>query len=106
MKIVVINKDSLGNIPPLISVINILADLGHEVRVITCGIPNSLVKSFSEKDIKVDVVKFDKSNSKIVKVLQYLKFRERVNELLKNYEFDFLWIEGGNTIRSLGTSIM
>ena len=106
MKIVVINKDNLGNIPPLISVINILADLGHDVRVITVGVPDSLVDLFRSKGIKWDEIKFDKSSSRIVKVYQYIMFRKRVSELLNKLEFDYLWIEGGNTIRSLGTSFV
>ena len=49
MRIVVINKDKLENIPPLISVVYHLTGLGHEVHLITTGYGDKMARVFQRK---------------------------------------------------------
>ncbi len=106
MKIIVINKDRLEKIPPLISVINILSDLGHDVHVITGGLTENQQRRFEERGIAYETHNYASASGRLKKIYQYISFRKTVKQRLSELSFDLLWIEGGNTIRSLGKSIL
>ena len=105
MKIILITKSKIKDIPPLISVAHIMADLGHDVEVITSEVNLQLAESFIKKNIKYVEFPFASATSPIKKVYEYYMFRKKVFNHLKNTEFDLLWIEGAHTIRSLGEGI-
>lgn len=105
MKIIVINKDELENIPPLISVIYHLTNLGHNVHVITTGYKKATAEYFKEHNIQTTVVPAVTSGGLFGKITGYIKYRRAVLDQISNLEFDGIWIEGGNTILALGKSI-
>lgn len=105
MKFVVITKSHLDYIPPVISVAFILNDLGHSIRILTAGASESIVKQMQIRNIAVDIYPYTNAQNFIGKVYEYLKFRNVVKQRLKELEFDYLWIEGAITIRSLGVFI-
>lgn len=105
MKFVIITKQKLQNIPPLISVAYILNDLGHDVHVISCGITTRIKEEFAKRSIESEEYSLVAEKNPIIKVFQYLKFRYVVKKRLSQISFDYLWIEAGYTIRSLGTFI-
>lgn len=106
MKIVVINKDYLENIPPLISVIYHLNELGHHVQVITTGYKETTGKYFKDNNIDAHVIQLGDSSSKLDKLMGYIKYRRAVSKLLPELDFDYLWVEGGNTILALGSVLL
>lgn len=106
MKILVINKNQIYNIPPLISVIYILRDLGHEVHLVTCGINDKIASDFNNRGVTYEVVDYANASNSIAKVWEYLLFRSYVYRVFKNQIYDFIWIEGGNTIRSIGKNLL
>ena len=105
MKILVINKDKIENIPPLISVALILNDLGCEVHIITGDISESLSKEFNKRGITYEVYGLYGKSNPITKGYQYLKFRSTIGKRIKQITHDLLWIEGANTIYALGNKI-
>ena len=106
MNIVVINKDRLENIPPLISVIYHLNDLGYNVHVITTGCGENALRYFDDNNIGYNIIPDYKGGSVVGKVIGYLKYRRKVAHLLKQLSFDCLWVEGGNTILALGSVLL
>lgn len=105
MKFLVIHKDKIYNIPPLISAMYILCDLGHEVELITCGVNEQLQKEFSSKQIKYTILPYSNAKNNFFKVYEYLKFKKEVKKILTLKHDHILWIEGANTIRALGNVI-
>lgn len=105
MKFILITKSSLDFIPPVISVAYILRDLGHEVHIITSGASDSIKEQMIKKNVLIDIYPFTTATNALNKILEYLKFRKAVKKRLKELFFDYLWIEGAITIRSLGRFI-
>ena len=105
MRIVVINKDRLENIPPLISVIYHLNKLGHQVNVITTGFGESLARVFREKGIEWTVIPDKNRANPLLKIWGYYTYRRGVLRALDSLSFDCLWVEGGNTVWALGPSL-
>lgn len=105
MKIIVIRKDAISEIPPLISVADILADLGHAVHVITSEVSEPIQKNFASKGITYELLNMTGSKSTFGKVIQYLYFRKVAKRLLDRLNFDLLWIEDAHTILSLGVFV-
>lgn len=105
MRIIVINKDRLEKIPPLISVINILSDLGHNVKLITGGLTLDAKERFEHRGIACEVLNYAAATNPLKKIWQYIGFRRSVEKKLRTLDFDLLWIEGGNTIRALDKSL-
>lgn len=105
MQIVIIRKDALALIPPLLSVANILADLGHKVHIITSEVSEPISTILESKGITYQILNFTGKTSLIGKIIQYLKFRYNARKILSKLEFDLLWVEDSHTMLSLGTFI-
>ena len=106
MNIVIITKQKLQKIPPLISVAYILNDNGHSVHIISCGITTRIKEELDKRGITSDEFPYAQATTFWGKAKEYFKFRNTVNKHLKNLSFDYLWVEAGYTIRSLGKSLL
>lgn len=103
MEFIVIHKDEIQKDPPLISVVNILSDLGCRVRLVTCGVTVSLRTQLEQKGVIFTILeRCVGARSPIGKVVQYNRFRQGVSLVLREYPNAFLWIEGASTILALG----
>lgn len=105
MKVIVITKSKIKDIPPLISVAHILTDLGHAVEVLTSEVNPQTAESFKQKNIKYTEYPFASATNPLHKAYEYRMFRNKVKQHLAKASFDLLWIEGAHTIRSLGDFI-
>lgn len=107
MKIVVITRERIETLPPVISMIEMLDDLGVNVQIIACGITDNIRNEFERRKIEYVQIDycFDNSLLKLKKVFSSLKFRKRVLNVLKKLSFDCLIIEGQGAFKILGTSI-
>lgn len=105
MRIVVINKDKLENIPPLISVVYHLTGLGHEVHLITTGYGDKMARVFQRKKIEATIIPESGRKGFLSKLMEYLRYHNRAKHELEHLSFDALWIEGGNTVLALGSCI-
>lgn len=106
MRILIIRKDAIALIPPLLSVSYILADLGHQVHLITSEVSESIAQQLNQKGITFETIKYTGNKSFLGKVYQYLMFRREANKALKRNKFDLLWVEDAHTILSLGRFIL
>lgn len=102
MRILIIRKDALAQLPPLLSAACILSDLGHQVHIISSDFSSSIVKVLEEKSISFEVLNHSGSTTILGKVRQYLSYRFNARRILATREFDLLWVEGGHTILALG----
>lgn len=108
MKILVIHKSTIEQIPPVLSAINILCDLSYNVVSISTGVTASNAQLLKEKGVDVHVVKDYKGANRLKKIVSYYNFRKQVLTLIEEYAKKddlLLWIEGAYTILSLGTII-
>ena len=108
MEIIVIHKDELQFVPPVISSCLILSDLGHEITLIDEGVPNYWKKKFKENDIKIVEIPRKKNISRKLSLLfSYYHFKKAVFSYLRRNASSntLLWIEGGQTINCLGCGI-
>lgn len=105
MKIVVVNKDSIMNIPPLLSVVYILLEEGHSLHILTSGISKDVQEELEKRNVVVEVKNFCRAKNAISKIWEYFLFRKYIFTKLKRLSFDALWVEGGNTILALGPSL-
>lgn len=107
-KIILITKTALEKIPPVISDLHILLDLGYRPSLIVTGISDGLKKDLEEKGITVHLIP-DKHGLPIIgKLWSYYRFRRFCAKTAKEYATKsqpLLWIEGGHTILALGNSI-
>ena len=106
MKFVIITKSSLDYIPPVISVALILRDLNHDVHILTSGASPSVISRLDNRDVSIDIFPYTTASNPIKKMWEYVMFRKAVNKRLSELTFDYIWVEGAITIRSLGTSIL
>lgn len=107
-KIILITKTALEKIPPVISDLYILLDLGYRPSIIVTGISDGLKKDLEEKGVTVHRIQ-DKHRFPIIgKLWSYYRFRRFCAKTTKEYTAKsqpLLWIEGGHTILALGNSI-
>lgn len=101
MKILVINREPLDKIPPLISVIEILHDLKHDVSVVTCGLPESIRRHFKADKIKTNIVPYKVEKNMAKKLRNVMVYRKKVYAIIKKNKPDLIWLEGGGTFRLL-----
>lgn len=101
MKIVIVNRDKIENIPPMISVIEILVELGHNVSVITTGITDKNKHDFEQKGVHVSVIPYEITKSIIKRVVYVQNYRKNLVKKLRNGNFDLVWIEGAGTFRTV-----
>lgn len=105
MKIIIVHKNFLQNIPPLLSVACILSDLGHSVHIYTCGLTVQIESLLQEKGITYTVKRCHGATSIIGRLKQYLQYRFFIKKELERQQFDYLWIEDPHCLRSLGSFI-
>lgn len=101
MRILVINREPLDKIPPLISVIEILRDLKHDISVITCGMPESISTHFEADGIKNYIVYYKVEKNIYKKLQNVISYRKNVYEIIDKYNPEIVWLEGGGTFRLL-----
>lgn len=106
MNFVIITKQELQKIPPLISVAYILNDNGHSVTIISCGITQRIKDELRRRGIASEEYPYAQAKSFWGKAKEYFLFRMVVNKRLRSLSFDYLWVEAGYTIRSLGKSLL
>lgn len=105
MRILIIEKDALEKIPPIISVIEGLIELGHSISIIAGGANDVIQQSLKKKNVSIKIIPFGLELSYIEKIKSTIKFRNVVNETLKDNDFDLLWIEGHGTFRWMPSSV-
>lgn len=102
MNILIIRKDALAQLPPLLSAACIISDLGHHVHIISSEFSPSIIKVLDEKGITYEVLNHSGSTTVFGKVKQYLTYRYEAKKILSSRRFDLLWVEGGHTVLALG----
>jgi glycosyltransferase involved in cell wall biosynthesis len=105
MRIIIVRKDSLALIPPLLSVANLLSDLGHHVHIITSCVSEPIRSNLQCKKITWQEIDFTGNRSLLGKIIQYFRFRFEVKRALTHLDFDLLWVEDAHTMLSLGRCI-
>lgn len=105
MKFLLIQKSNLEGIPPVLSLIIILSELGHKVELITCGIGENNKKFLEEKGVFITELPYLSASRKIWKLYDYAMFRRSVYKFIKskNPKEYVLIIEGVHTIVSIGS---
>lgn len=109
MNYVIIQKSKFTQVPPVISTIKLLVELGHEVTIIDEYISDYWKDELNKWGVKYYEIPKTNSESVIGKLIAYYKFRRKTLRLLnKIYSEDpnrILWIEGAYTMISLGKAI-
>ena len=100
MNILVVNRDPIERIPPLISVILLLSELGNNVTVVTTGISNENKKLFSLKGVKLYVNPYKLTKSFLIKIINVFCYRHKLKKILKHLNVDLVWVEGAGTFRT------
>ena len=104
-KIIIITKTDLEKIPPVISDLYALLDLGYEPVVITTNITARLKKDLEGKGVDVHIVNDKYRFSVLGKIWGYYQFKRNCSKIVKRYAGNhktLLWIEGAHTIVALG----
>ena len=110
MKILLIHKDNFYKRPPVISSTLTLAELGHDVTLVTEGLNEYWKNKLHYHNIGAKVIanKYKKHGT-FGKVLAYRNFKKEVfkiaEEEKKQHGSVLLWIEGAQTIVALGSKV-
>lgn len=108
MKVIVIHKNKLTNMPPVISAILNLLELGHEVVLIDNEVDDYWHHRLEAAGVRIYEIP-SSGRTFLGKLKDYYIFRKSVFSILKKEMRDannsLLWVEGANTIVSLGTQI-
>lgn len=104
-KIVVIHKNALEAVPPVLSLVLSISDLGYQVTLMTCSIQDKNKALLHKCGVNTTVLPFTSMKSIVGKVIDIVKFRFAVYKKLKTIDTkdSILILEGGNTIFALGT---
>ena len=97
-KILIVNKTQFDTFPPLLSLKKAFNELDFCVDVLT--VRNS-DKSIFRKEEKCYEIKLHKKVFFISSLVWYFKFLFKLKEILNN-NYQFIWIEGGDTISLFG----
>jgi len=107
--LIVITKEPVHRLPPLISLLASLSELGHNVTLLTSSCTRENLEYF--KCMGVNVIElfpqFDarrKSNS-INKLKTWLIFRRNVRGYLADHKKEIIWVAGGDTMLALGSGL-
>lgn len=108
-KIIVIHKDKLERIPPVLSDMIILHKLGYELVLIDTGVNESMKKILS--DINVKVYEIDSNHrNQFERFLRLFQFRKQTKKILRqevnNQNSTALWVEGNVTFLALGKLLL
>lgn len=111
MHIIVVIKNRLENMPPILSAIMIHHDLGHKVSVISENVPDFWQVYYKSHNIDyyVTTSTIGRNAGRFEKIKSYVTFRKEARNLLSKIYNDndsLLWIEGPQTIISLGTQFI
>lgn len=108
MEVILINKGETQNRPPVISVLFILKKLGYKVTLITCVASPEFINMMKAENISIYVLPFNSRNSRIGKILDYLRFRHKSAVYIrkKNPEDFILWLADAPSIIAMGKSIL
>lgn len=101
MRIVVLNREAIEKIPPLISVVQILRDLGHEVILVTTAVTEKNKEMFKKRGIEVFVIPYKITKNLFERVINVWEYRKKIKYLLRELDFDYIWIEGAGTFRTV-----
>ena len=107
MRIIYIHKEEVHKRPPVLTAINHMISLKHQVILITCGINESVRNRLEGQGVEIHVLPYCMAKDKVGKLLEYYKFGKKANELLKlKYDNNtVVWLEAGATIVALGGEI-
>ena len=100
MKIIVINREPLEHIPPLVSAIIIMRDLGYDVEVISRNVSQKNRELLEGKKVKITEIPYEISKNILIRMRNVLSYRRRLKSYLSKNKFDMLWIEGAGTFRT------
>ncbi len=101
MKHIILFDNDIKKYPPILSIINVLIELGEEVIVVGYTDSESLLKDLKGKGVKYFPVVVDKvRRNKIFKLFVMFKYRRQVNRILKNYDKSEvkLWMFGNTNL--------
>ena len=112
MHIVVVIKDRLENMPPILSAIKLIDELGHKVSVINENVPDFWQEYYNSHGLNYYVTSstIGRNASRLEKIKSYFTFRKEARQIISKICRDdneaLLWIEGPQTIVSLGTGFI
>lgn len=105
-KIVLVLKGKIESLPPFMSLAIELSRLNHKVVLIASQCDDKAKMLFQKYHIEVIAVGSVRSpKNKIGKLIQWLDFRNQTFDVLKQMNFDYLWIGGGDTALALGRKL-
>ncbi|MBD3830294.1 MAG: glycosyltransferase [Arcobacter sp.] len=105
-KIVLVLKGRIESLPPFMSLAIELSRLNHKVVLIASQCDDKTKILFQKYHIEVITVGSVRSpKNKIGKLIQWLDFRNQTFNELKQMDFDYLWIGGGDTALALGKKL-
>lgn len=110
MKIIVIHKNQIQKRPPVISSLLILADLGHEVTLITTGINDFWKNELRRRGIMYHIVIDNKYKFPFLsKILNYKEFGKGcfqiIKSIIKNRHNGLVWVESAYTMMALSEQL-
>ncbi len=111
MHIIVVIKNSLESLPPILSAIMLLNELGYKVTVINEHVPDFWQGFYKDHgiDYYVTTSSVERNASALTKVRSYYTFRKEARAIISKIYKDkdsLLWIEGPQTIISLGVNFV
>lgn len=98
MKVLLILKGRLSEIPPTIYNIHSLLTLGHKVNVITDfeGVDKNI---FGKNciNIKETIIEYKKMKNKFKKILSWFQYKTKLEKLIEKEDYDLMWIGSADT---------
>lgn len=103
-QVIVIHKNALEAIPPVLSLLLNLSDLGYKTTLLTCGVQDNNKALLHKKGVDVIVMPFTSRQSVLGKIWDIIQYKKAVYKFLKTIDKNnsILFFEGGNTIFALG----
>lgn len=93
-------RDKLENLPPSMSQILTLCQIGCNVKVVTMYSSEYIRKFFSNKNVEFITLKCkNQRNSLPERIRNLVEYRGLVKKALKNCQYDLLWIGSADTAR-------
>ena len=107
MKIIIIIKQPLENLPPIINLMDILLSLNKDIVLICSKISNALKIKYS-KNVDLYLIKQSKGG-KIIKVINWLTFKFNASKVIENVMslniYNILWIGSADAAIAMGNAI-
>lgn len=100
-KILIVNFHELGNLPPVINLIDILLKYNFEIDVLTFDDMNIAKRYKLEKNIKFHIL--EKKNGIFQFILRKLNLRKTVKKLM--IDKDLIWTTTDMTVREIGKDL-